>query len=60
MHRVYGLGKGAADTGELPHMGRGAVHLEISPQVFERFLAPGNAGGKWRRMLELHIQDACE
>ncbi len=41
-------------------MRRGAPALQTSPQVFGHFIAPGNPGREWRRMLELHIQDAGE
>ncbi len=54
----YGLGKIAAAAGGLPRMGRGATPLQTSLRVFEHFLAPGNPGREWGRMLELHIQDA--
>ncbi len=54
----YGLRKAAAAAVGLPHIGRGAALLRISPQVFERFLAPGNPGREWGRMFVLHIHDA--
>ncbi len=54
------IGKGAAAAAGLSHMGRGAAPLQTSPQVFEHFLAPGNPGREWGRMLVLHIQDAGE
>ncbi len=53
----YGLGKIAAAAGGLSRMGRGTTP---SPRVFEHFLAPGNPGREWGRMLVLHIQDAGE
>ncbi len=56
----YELGKIAADAGGLSHMGRGAAPLQTSPQIFEHFLAPGNSGREWGRMLVLHIQDEGE
>ncbi len=37
-------------------MGRGAAPLQTSPRVFEHFLAPGNPGREWGRMLVLHTQ----
>ncbi len=39
-------------------MGRGAVPLPTSAQVFVHFLAPGNPGTEWGRMLVLHIENA--
>ncbi len=56
----YGLGKRAAATGGLSHMGRCTTPLQTSPQIFEHFLAPGDPGREWGRMLVLHIQDASE
>ncbi len=56
----YGLGKRATAVGGLSHMGHGAAPLQTSPQVFQHFLAPGNPGREWGRMLVLHIQDAGE
>ncbi len=50
----------ATAAGGLCPMGRGAAPLQTSPQVFEHFLAPGDPGREWGRMLELHIQDAGE
>ncbi len=38
-------------------MGRGATPLQISPQILEHFLAPGDPGKEWARMLVLHIQE---
>ncbi len=53
-------GKIVAAAGGLSRVGRGATPLQTSPRVFEHFLAPGNPGREWGRMLELHIQDAGE
>ncbi len=46
------LGKEAAADGELPYKGRGATLLQISRQIFERFLESRQRHGR------LHIQDA--
>ncbi len=36
-------------------MRRGAALLQTSPHIFVRFLAPGNPGREWERLLVLHI-----
>ncbi len=44
----------------LSHMGRSEALLKTSPNIFERFLAPGNPKRECGRMLVLHIRDASE
>ncbi len=57
---MYGLGKIATAAGGLSHVGRGAAPLQTSLQVLEHFLAPGDPGKEWARMLVLHIQEEEE